>query len=169
MVDQLKITVDATQVADGDIPSLRRGVQQSYELQMILFEIFTNMMVHSGASHAIVEANYARAADGMSISIDISDNGTGFSVENTTGGGRGITDMKARADKLGATLTISSRPGETWIKIALSGPVVSDCTPMASVLMQKTRSQSVQPVNPATMRRSLDGTQRIQSSREALR
>lgn len=149
-VDQLKITVDAMQETDGDIPSLlgavryrltRRmnaadismqwdveqlhvidnwGVRQSYELQMILFEIFTNMTVHSSANQATLSAHRRQSAGEDCIEIQITDNGKGFdatSVENRRG--RGIANMQARAASLGAELSILSRPGETRTTILL--------------------------------------------------
>lgn len=149
-VDQLKITVDAMQETDGDIPSLlgavryrltRRmnaadismrwdveqlhvidnwGVRQSYELQMILFEIFTNMTVHSSANQATLSARRRQSAGEDYIEIQITDNGKGFdstSVESRRG--RGIANMQARAASLGAVLSILSRPGETRTTILL--------------------------------------------------
>ncbi len=149
-VDQLKITVDAMQETDGDIPSLlgairyrlaRRldaadiglkwdvehlpimvnwGVRQSYELQMILFEVFTNMMVHSGATQAILNARRAVSANAEMIDIEISDNGKGFNPEHiTSDSGRGVANMRKRAAILGAELCIHSQPGFTCINILL--------------------------------------------------
>lgn len=152
-VDQLKITVDALQETDGDIPSLlgavryrlsRRldaagidlvwnvdhlppmenwGVRQSYELQMILFEVFTNMIVHSGANQAVLVARPLPGMGKAMIEIDIADNGKGFDSDHAAGtGGRGLANMKARADTLGAKLSISSRTGETKVSILLTCP-----------------------------------------------
>ncbi len=153
-VDQLKITVDAMQETDGDIPSLlgavryrltRRlnaadinlqwdvahlpvienwGVRQSYELQMVLFEIFTNMMVHSDASQASLSARQMPYAGKDCIGIQITDNGKGFDLNGADGSrGRGIANMKMRAITLGAELSIDSRPGETRTTIMLSGAI----------------------------------------------
>ena len=150
-VDQLKITVDAMQETDGDIPSLlgavryrltRRlnvagidlqwdvqhlpkmegwGVRQSYELQMILFEVFTNMMVHSGANQAALSARQTQSANETAIEILIFENGKGFNPEGSEGGGgRGMANMKMRAAILGAKLFVDSRPGKTLVKILLT-------------------------------------------------
>jgi hypothetical protein len=151
-VDQLKITVDAMQETDGDIPSLlgavryrltRRlnaasinlhwdveplpamanwGVRQSYELQMILFEVFTNMMAHSEASQATLSARQMQSMEEDYIEVQITDNGKGFdtsSVESHRG--RGISNMAARAASLGAEFSIHSCPGETRTTILLKG------------------------------------------------
>ena len=150
-VDQLKLTVDAMQETDGDIASVLGatryrlaprlqaasitlrwevgrlplmdgwGVQQSYQLQMILFEAFTNMVVHSGAQSAWLSARHVAQAEGDVIEIDIGDDGKGFDV-GTTPGGHGLANMRARASGLGAQLVIRSAPGETRISIVIPVP-----------------------------------------------
>jgi signal transduction histidine kinase len=147
-VDQLKLTVDAMQETDGDIatmlgatryrlaPRLQAagidlqwdvgvlpiasgwGVQESYQLQMILFEAFTNMIVHSHARTARLSARQLRGADVNWIEIEIFDDGDGFDVA-TAGAhaGKGLASMRQRAVKLGATLNISSRRGETLLRV----------------------------------------------------
>lgn len=155
-VDQLKLTVDAMQETDGDIASVLGatryrlaprlqaasislrwdvgrlpvladwGVQQSYQLQMILFEAFTNMVAHSGAHNARLSArlsarlasHQAPQGDRAVIEIDIADDGHGFDANATTAG-HGLTNMRARAATLGAELRITSHPGETRIRIAI--------------------------------------------------
>lgn len=159
-VDQLKITVDAMQETDGDIPSLlgavryrlkRRlsavnislqwdvehlpaiqnwGVRQSYELQMILFEIFTNMMVHSDASRASLSARHVKTVDKCCIEIQVTDNGKGFDPQASDADrGRGIANMKMRAATLGAELSLLSMPGLTTVNIRLSSDSATDCYP----------------------------------------
>ncbi len=106
-IDQLKITVDAMQETDGDIaavlgavryrltpriqaagitlnwkvghlPALPYwGVRQSYQLQMILFEAFTNMVVHSGAKSAWMTAQKLDCEGKECIEIEVLDNGQG--------------------------------------------------------------------------------------------
>ncbi len=154
-VDQLKLTVDAMQETDGDIASVLGstryrlaprleaaaiglqwdvdrlpvvpgwGVRQSYELQMILFEAFTNMVVHSGAQSARLTAQYQLHASGGAVEIEIADDGKGFDVSDTQAG-HGLANMKSRAHTLGATLNIASQPGETVIRIGI--PVDADPT-----------------------------------------
>lgn len=116
-LDQLKITVDAMQETDGDLASLlgavryrlnsrleaagialqwrvdnlpamaHWGVRQSYDLQMILFEIFTNMMVHAGASQASLVVQHVQEPGGPGrIEIEVSDNGKGFACANASDG-----------------------------------------------------------------------------------
>ncbi len=153
-VDQLKITVDAMQETDGDIaavlgstryrlaPRLQAaaiqlswdvgrlpvmagwGVRQSYQLQMILFEAFTNMVVHSGASSARLAARQVEQKGTSVIEIEMTDDGKGFDISAGIHGGKGLPNMRQRADALGARFQITSRPGETrvLITIPIAGP-----------------------------------------------
>jgi signal transduction histidine kinase len=145
-VDQLKITVDAMHETDGDITSVMAAtryrlaprlqaaaidlqwdvaqlpivpswsVRQSYQLQMILFEAFTNMVVHSEARSASLLARVVEGDGASVIEITISDNGRGFDLaapQSTTG--RGLSNMQSRAQTLGVNLKMSSVPGNTCI------------------------------------------------------
>jgi signal transduction histidine kinase len=151
-VDQLKITVDAMQETDGDIPSVLGavryrltprlqaagidlhwdvgrlppvpgwGVREAYQLQMLLFEAFTNMVVHSGARNASLSARVMPDAAGGpdAIEIGISDDGRGFDVQAASAGnGKGLANMRMRAQALRAGLEIRSAPGQTRIVITL--------------------------------------------------
>jgi len=42
----------------------------------------------------------------------VQDNGGGFNAGRTRDGGHGLTNMRARAERLGATLRVTSQPGE---------------------------------------------------------
>ncbi|MCA0212653.1 MAG: hypothetical protein LCH79_05695 [Proteobacteria bacterium] len=147
-VDQLKITVDAMQETDGDIASVLGatryrlaprlqaagihlhwnvgrlpvlpgwGVRQSYQLQMILFEAFTNMVVHSGASSARLSAQQVNQDGTPTIEITITDDGRGFDAA-TANGGKGLANMRQRAASLGSTLQVTSQPGDTRIRISI--------------------------------------------------
>lgn len=149
-VDQLKITVDAMQETDGDIASVLGatryrlaprlqaagihlhwdvgrlpvmpgwGVRQSYQLQMILFEAFTNMVVHSGASTAHLTARHVQRDGATVIEIEIADDGRGFDVDAVPRGGKGLANMHERAAALGAVLQITSAPGQTRLRVTLT-------------------------------------------------
>lgn len=145
-VDQLKITVDAMHETDGDITSVMAatryrlaprlqaaaidlqwdvaqlpivpswGVRQSYQLQMILFEAFTNMVVHSEARSASLLARVVEGDGASVIEITISDNGRGFDLADPQSAtGRGLSNMQSRAQTLGVNLKMSSMPGNTCI------------------------------------------------------
>ena len=148
-VDQLKITVDAMQETDGDIASVMGAtryrlaprleaagidlhwdvdrlpvvpawsVRQSYQLQMMLFEAFTNMVVHSQATSAGLAARHVQHDGAAVIEIAITDNGKGFDVQTAQRGGRGLANMQQRANALGASLQITSAPGQTRMLITI--------------------------------------------------
>ena len=152
-VDQLKITVDAMQDAEGDIPSLlgairhrlsprleaagitlkwdvehlptmrHWGVRQSYDLQMILFEAFTNLAVHSGAKSATLSARHEVGPGSACIVIKICDDGRGFDPQTQhPTAGKGVKNMLARCKSLGAVMQVESGSGGTCIvlKVPLS-------------------------------------------------
>ncbi len=157
-VDQLKITVDAMQETDGDIaavlgalryrlaPRLEAvgialqwnmgrlpimadwGVRQSYQLQMILLEVFTNMVVHSGATTASLSATEVSLPEGSAIQIEVTDNGKGFLVAQPSPG-KGLPNMQIRAKALGTQLDIRSAPGGTHIRLTLPGNAVLQPAP----------------------------------------
>ena len=145
-VDQLKITVDAMQDAEGDIPSLlgairhrlsprleaagitlkwdvdhlptmrHWGVRQSYDLQMILFEAFTNLAVHSGAKCATLSARHEVGPGSACIVIKICDDGRGFDPQTLHAtAGKGIKNMLARCKSLGSVMHVESGSGGTCI------------------------------------------------------
>ncbi len=148
-VDQLKITVDAMQETDGDIASVLGatryrlaprlqaaaihlqwdvgrlpmlpgwGVRQSYQLQMILFEAFTNMVVHSGATSARLSAQQVDQDGTPTIEITITDDGKGFDTDAAAPGGKGLANMRQRAAAIASTLQITSVPGDTRLRITI--------------------------------------------------
>ncbi|MBB3178041.1 hypothetical protein FHW64_002452 [Variovorax sp. Sphag1AA] len=152
-VDQLKLTVDAMHDGEGDVasalgtvryrlaPRLEAAgidlhwdvnplptmpgwsVRESHQMQMLLFEAFSNMMTHSGATRADLRARLmpAGGAAGDVIEVELLDNGRGFDT-NVVSAGRGLANMRTRAAALGATLTIRSRPGETCLHLRLPVP-----------------------------------------------
>lgn len=149
VLDSLKLTVDAMQDTEGDIASLLGALRYrlgprlkaagihltwavehlqaiegwtldgSRDLQMILFEAFSNLMAHAGATQASLRAWHA--ADTHSVCIVLADNGSGFKHDDSdvTSGGHGLANMRARAARLGATLTISSTPTGTVIELSV--------------------------------------------------
>jgi signal transduction histidine kinase len=143
-LDQLKLTVDAMQDTEGDITTLlgslryRLGprlkaagvelawdvnplpaipgwtLQHSRDLQMLLFEAFSNIIVHAGASRACLRA----VADSDRIRITLGDNGRGFDAGGESAG-HGLRNMRARAARLGAELDIQATAGGTQVGLSL--------------------------------------------------
>jgi signal transduction histidine kinase len=153
-VDQLKLTVDAMHADEGDVASTLGSVRyrlgprlqaagidlhwdvsrlpmmagwsarESHHMQMLLFEAFANMMTHSAATRASLNARLVPvgggegAAKGEAIEVKLCDNGRGFDA-GAKFAGRGLTNMHARATALGGTLTLRSRPGESSLCLHL--------------------------------------------------
>jgi PAS domain S-box-containing protein len=71
-------------------------------------EALTNALKHAHATkfHARLSFN----ADG--VYLELRDNGAGFIIDATNGGGIGLIGMKERADQIGATLELTSEPGK---------------------------------------------------------
>ena len=70
----------------------------------VVCEALTNVLKHAAAS----ETEIALATTGEVLSIDVSDDGTGFGVP---GRGIGLTNSRDRVEALGGCLGIDSRPG----------------------------------------------------------
>lgn len=146
-LDHLKLTVDAMQDTEGDIPALlgalryrlgprldAAGVQLSWSveelppipgwtlqdsrnIQMILFEAFSNIIAHAGATQAHLRA--ALDATGEHVCIALNDNGTGFQPGDSRPGGKGLANMQTRAARLGAVLQVASTPEGTEVHLRL--------------------------------------------------
>lgn len=153
-VDQLKLTVDAMHGCEGDVASALGSVRyrlgprlqaagidlrwdvgslptmtgwsarESHQLQMLLFEAFGNLMAHAQATQASLGARLVEGTGEHAIEIELRDNGRGFDTQAAFAG-KGLANMRARAAALGGTLTVSSQPGETSLRLHLPVPAAS--------------------------------------------
>jgi len=131
---QMKLTVDAIHEDDGDVASVlgamryrlgprleaagirlnwnvavlptvpHWGVSEAYQLQMILLEVFTNMLVHSRAKEAWLTARHDATTQPESLVVTIEDNGIGFDMSSVPVVGKGLNHMRMRATRLEARL-----------------------------------------------------------------
>ena len=86
-------------------------------LQRLFYEAFANVIKHAAASTVHVSVEHDEEA-GL-ISIRIRDNGRGFDGRSP-GGGRGLSNMRHRAEQVGASLRVVSEPGagtEVWVSL----------------------------------------------------
>jgi signal transduction histidine kinase len=81
----------------------------------IVQEAFTNAMKHSRATEMCLSVG---SSPERAIQVTISDNGCGFDATSPLLG-EGLKSMRKRAAKIGATLDVRSRDGETCIELAL--------------------------------------------------
>jgi PAS domain S-box-containing protein len=101
---------------DGPVDAMMsRNVYE--QLLPTLREVLSNMTKHAQATHAWVEL----VTDGASIILRASDDGSGI-AEGTVSGGRGLGNIRERAEALGGSSDVRERPG--------GGTVVEWCVPL---------------------------------------
>ncbi|PYK28034.1 MAG: hypothetical protein DME59_03290 [Verrucomicrobia bacterium] len=93
---------------------LAPGVEEN--LLHIGQEALSNALKHARATKFQARLSF----DSQAVSLELSDNGDGFVTDRGNGGGIGLIGMKERADQIGATLSISSEPGEGTSIVAVS-------------------------------------------------
>jgi signal transduction histidine kinase/ligand-binding sensor domain-containing protein len=93
---------DATLTAD-----LRR------QIYLIFKEAVNNVLRHAEATHVDIDL---RVDTRRRLRLRITDNGRGFDPAACADEGNGLGSMQRRAQALGGTLTITSRPGESTIE-----------------------------------------------------
>ena len=84
----------------------------------ILQEALTNVLKHSRASHVQVRLTWAGAV----LQAEVEDDGVGM-LEAPRAHSRGLHNMRTRAGRLGGTLTLDSRAGQTVLRLLV--PTVS--------------------------------------------
>ena len=79
-------------------------------------EALTNSLKHAHATKFQARLSFNPDA----VSLELQDNGDGFNVGNANGGGFGLIGMKERAEQIGATVDVSSKPGAGTSIVAVS-------------------------------------------------
>jgi signal transduction histidine kinase len=79
-------------------------------------EALTNALRHAHATRFNAQLSFASDA----VHLELRDNGAGFNVDGTNGGGIGLIGMKERADQIGATIKVVSEAGNGTTIIAVS-------------------------------------------------
>ncbi|MEO6455862.1 MAG: ATP-binding protein [Ginsengibacter sp.] len=74
----------------------------------VLQEFIQNSLKHSGCS--LIKIIMEDKLDGLSI--EASDNGKGFDIDQVLSGGIGLTNMKRRIHQIGGTFNLLSEPGK---------------------------------------------------------
>jgi signal transduction histidine kinase len=96
---------------DGNLPKLTLAEETT--TYWIIQEILTNIRNHSGATDVNINIRY----QSRSVSVEVSDNGQGFNINEIMNDGirlghMGLLGMKERAELLGGYLSINSNLGE---------------------------------------------------------
>jgi signal transduction histidine kinase len=91
-----------------DSAAIRLSDAQSTDLLQIIREAISNGLRHGNASKITVRLHESAGEIGLLIQ----DNGQGFEPAKLTARGRGLDNLQARAERIGATLRITSAIGE---------------------------------------------------------
>src|SRR5262249_27232134 len=88
-------------------------------LLRIMQEALTNTIKHSGATRADISLEFGP----QTVTLQISDNGSGFAAENSAGpreGHFGLLGISERAQRLGGRSSITTEPGSgTTIRVEI--------------------------------------------------
>nr|BFE59535.1 hypothetical protein GCM10020063_040610 [Dactylosporangium thailandense] len=116
-IDTVRMVCDAWQDSAGIRVELVAAAVEPplaarYELAQILYEALRNVAAHARATLVMVRL----AATAGTLELSVRDNGTGFAVPEdltvlSVAGSFGIIGMRERAQAVGGTLDIRSRPG----------------------------------------------------------
>jgi signal transduction histidine kinase len=139
-MDHLKLSVDALQLAPGDVQGLLAGLRHRFEprlagsglviewavdvlpalprldapalrqLQFLLFEALSNVLQHARAQVLRIEATSV----GDAVRIRVLDDGVGFAAAETP------RSLALRAAAIGAAIDVQSRPGRTVVQVDLA-------------------------------------------------
>jgi len=118
--DQLSYETELTVDVSGPVDGLPISHRAETELFGIVREALVNTVRHADATTAAVRVGVGQEA----VHLEVRDDGCGFDPERREPGHYGLESMQARADEIGAALTISSS--------AEHGTVVRIETPLAA-------------------------------------
>jgi len=82
--------------------------EQSVEALQIAREAVSNALRHGGATRVTLRMHKSD----RELCLLVQDNGRGFNASRSREGGHGLGNMRARTERLGATLRVTSQPGE---------------------------------------------------------
>ena len=145
-LQELRIAIDALQPAEGDLGSVLANLRYRLEpviasaglrlvwrvpelprlaaldpsavlaIQRIVLEAVSNALRHSGGQQLRIGVE----ATGQAVVVEIADDGRGFEPLADRASGRGLTNMRSRAEALGGSLDIlSGTDGGTRVRLAL--------------------------------------------------
>jgi signal transduction histidine kinase len=99
------------------------GPEQSLHVLRIFQEAVTNALKHACAKTIAVRTGTARdAADRACVFVEVADDGRGHTAAadaGTNGSGRGLRNMRRRAEEIGGDCTVSSSSAGTVVRLLL--------------------------------------------------
>jgi two-component system, NarL family, sensor histidine kinase DevS len=105
LVDELRRGCDLAIRVDIDPESASLLTPHAPNVLQLVREAMSNAIRHADAQTISVELG----GDGEALTLAIEDDGSGFDPEGTLGGGRGLRNLRARAEAIGGRLDIESR------------------------------------------------------------
>jgi len=103
LMAQLQRTGKFQTSLSGDLPFLNE--ERSIIVYRIVQELVTNVIRHAGAGKVSI------IADDIKKEITVRDDGRGFIVNQPSGAGLGLSNVRNRARLISASITIKSQPG----------------------------------------------------------
>jgi signal transduction histidine kinase len=105
-----------------DVATTLLSPEQAVDALQISREAVSNALRHGGASLVTVRVIQAD----QEVCLLVQDNGAGFDATTRRDGGHGLGNMRARSERLGATLRLTSQPGDgTRVVVTLPLPPAS--------------------------------------------
>jgi signal transduction histidine kinase len=98
------------------------GPEQSLHVLRVFQEAVTNALKHARAKTIAVRTGTAHDAQGRTcVFVEIADDGRGHAAAAAAGtpGGRGLRNMRRRAEEIGGDVTIASSPAGTAVRLTL--------------------------------------------------
>jgi signal transduction histidine kinase len=103
---------------DHDVPLPTLGDELTLDLLRIVQEALANALQHAAAR--AVEVSIRARAGGAGLEVAVTDDGGGFRAG--AGEGRGLANMRRRAERLGAVLEVTSSAAGTRVAVVLRAP-----------------------------------------------
>ena len=107
-----------------DAAAGRLSAEQTVDALQISREAVSNALRHGGASLITVRVHQGD----HEVCLLVQDNGTGFEASARRDGGHGLGNMRARAERLGASVRWQSQPGE-GTRVVVTLPLRSGSAP----------------------------------------
>lgn len=110
-------------VLDDSLEHLELPGDTVLQIMRVLQEAGANIVKHAQASEAMVHAGvHIDSGGARAMVLEVTDNGTGMPAESTVKFGRGLRNMRMRAQQIGATLDVTARAdgrGGTTVRLTL--------------------------------------------------
>jgi ligand-binding sensor domain-containing protein/signal transduction histidine kinase len=101
-----------------DLPELPLRADVRHNVFLAVKEALNNVLKHSGATEVWLRLKLTNSR----ISLQIDDNGHGFTPDSAKPGGNGLGNMKSRLAECGGTVELASSPGQ-GVRIRLVFPI----------------------------------------------